>query len=366
MDNSRSDKPTETEQSFATKFAGDRYRRQSAFSAIGKVGQARIGVAKVVIVGVGALGSVIAERLVRAGVGSVRLIDRDWVEWDNLPRQTLFIESDAEKRMPKAVAAAEHLRAINSEADIESVVADLIPNNAAELLKGFDLILDGTDNFETRFLVNDASLEFQIPWIHGGCVGASGQGLVCIPGRTACFRCLMPEPMPADQQATCDSAGVVGPAITMVAGWQAMEAIKILSGNDDAVCRALVTFDFWENEIRYIKLEPHRSGAGCPSCVQQKRDFLDGTRFTATQVLCGRNAVQLQNPSSQPIDLARLEQRLARLGTVNANAFLVRFESVLGNNQPFSITVFRDGRGIVSGTEDPIVARQLFATWIGQ
>jgi molybdopterin-synthase adenylyltransferase len=352
--------------SSATKWVGDRYRRQTAFAGIGKAGQTRLAEAKVVVVGVGALGSVIAERLVRAGVGLVRLIDRDWVEWDNLPRQTLFIESDAVARVPKAVAAANHLRAINSEATIESVVADLIPNNASELLKGFNLILDGTDNFETRFLINDASLEYQVPWIHGGCVGASGQGLVCIPGQTACFRCLMPEPMPADQQATCDSAGVVGPAITIVAGWQAMEAIKLLSGAVDAVCRALVTFDFWENEIRYIRLEPHRSGDGCPCCFQGKRDFLSGTRFSMVQVLCGRNAVQLHNPTGQPIDLARLGQRLANLGAVNSNPFLVRFESVFGENQPFSITVFRDGRGIVSGTEDPVVARQLFATWIGQ
>lgn len=350
----------------AVDLSPDRYRRQAAFAAIGKEGQRKLGASRVVVVGVGALGSVIAERLVRAGIGHIRLIDRDWVEWDNLPRQTLFIESDARNRVPKAIAAAEHLRAINSSISIDPVVSDLIPSNASELLSGFDLLLDGTDNFETRFLINDASLEFHVPWIHGGCIGATGQAMVCIPDETACFRCLMPEPMPADQQATCDSAGVVGPAITMVGGWQAMEAIKLLSGNAAATCRKLVTFDFWENEIRFIKLDPHRTGDGCPSCFQGKREFLRGDRFTNTQILCGRNAVQLQNPTNQSVDLKQLAKRLANLGTVNANPFLLRFERTEGEPVPFLITVFRDGRGIVSGTEDPIVARRLFATWIGQ
>ncbi len=344
----------------------DRYRRQSAFSELGKTGQARLAASRVGVVGIGALGSVIAERLGRAGVGMIRLIDRDWVELDNLPRQALFVESDAQLRLPKAVAAAEHLKAMNSEITIEPMVVDLIPSNAIELLSDVDLILDGTDNFETRFLINDVSLECNIPWLHGGCVGASGQTMACLPNETACFRCLMPEPMPADQQATCDSAGVLGPAIAIIAGWQSMEAIKLLSGHPEAVSRKLHTFDFWHNEFRQIKIEPMRVGTGCPACSLGRRDFLDGSRSTSTQVLCGRNAVQIQNPNNHQIDLRLLAERLSGLGSIVVNPFLLRFESNASDGESFTITVFRDGRGIVAGTEDPVVARRLYATWIGQ
>lgn len=354
------------EGNFSSIHENDRYRRQVAFAELGKAGQARLLGARVAIVGVGALGSVIAERLVRSGVGFFRLIDRDWVEWDNLPRQTLFTESDAKLRLPKSVAAAEHLKAINSETVIEPLVLDLIPANAQDVLSDVDLILDGTDNFETRFLINDVSLECNIPWLHGGCVGASGQMMACIPNVTACFRCLMPEPMPADQQATCDSAGVLGPAITIIAGWQALEAIKILSGHLEAVSRKLTTFDFWHNELRQIKIEPNRVGAGCPACGLGKRDFLDGSRSSLTQTLCGRNAVQIQNPNGHQIDLELLASRLSTLGPVSVNPFLLRFESKLYDDGPFAITVFRDGRGIISGTEDPIMARRIYSAWIGQ
>ena len=344
----------------------DRYRRQTAFAELGKAGQDRLTGSRVAIVGVGALGSVIAERLVRAGVGFVRLIDRDWVEWDNLPRQTLFTESDALEKLPKAIAATTHLQAINSEVTIEPLVVDLVPANAMEVLSDVELVLDGTDNFETRFLINDVSLERGIPWLHGGCVGASGQTMACIPNVTACFRCLMPEPMPADQQATCDSAGVIGPAITIIAGWQALEAIKILSGNREAVSRKLHTFDFWHNEFRQISIQPMRTGVGCPACGNGKRDFLDGSRSSSTQVLCGRNAVQIQTPHGQSINLELLASRLAGQGELTVNPFLLRFENQVSGSDPFTITVFRDGRGIVSGTEDPVMARRLYATWIGQ
>lgn len=344
----------------------DRYRRQSAFAELGKAGQSRLASSRIGIVGVGALGSVIAERLVRAGVGFVRLIDRDWVEWDNLPRQTLFTESDAQQRLPKAISAAHHLEAINCQTTIDAQVVDLVPANALELLADVDLILDGTDNFETRFLINDVSLEREIPWLHGGCIGASGQMMACIPKVTACFRCLMPEPMPADQQATCDSAGVLGPAVSIIASWQAIEAIKLLSGHPEAVSRKLLTFDFWHNEIRQISIEPLRTGLGCPACGMGRRDFLDGSRSSSTQVLCGRNAVQIHNPDRNSVDLDRLAARLSGLGSVTANPFLLRFERQSNEEDPFTITVFRDGRGIVSGTEDPTTARRLYATWIGQ
>lgn len=343
----------------------DRYRRQSAFSPLGREGQRRLSTSRATIVGLGALGSMLAERLVRAGVGSLRLIDRDWVELDNLPRQTLYNEADAKQRLPKAIAALNHLKQINSEIAIETLVTDFVPSNAIDLTRESELIIDGTDNFETRFLINDVSLDSNIPWIHGGCVGANGQGLVILPNSTACFRCLIPEPMPPDQQLTCDSAGVLGPAISFIASWQATEAIKILSGRVSDVCRSLLLFDLWDNDVRMVSIAPNRSGDGCPACYQGKREFLSGERHMATQVLCGRNAVQLQSPGSQQLDLVRLGERLSPFGTVSANPFLLRFEKTI-DDQMITISVFRDGRGIVAGTEDPIEARKLFAIWIGQ
>lgn len=361
----------------------DRYRRQSAYGNLGKAGQERLRNSRIAIVGIGALGSVIAERLGRMGIGTIRLIDRDWVEWDNLPRQTLFDEHDAEQRLPKAIAAESHLRAINSDVHWEAHVCDLVASNAVELLRGFDLILDGTDNFETRFLINDVSLELGIPWVHGGCIGATGQVMGIVPGVTACFRCLMPDPPPADQMATCDSAGVLGPAVSIVASWQAMEAIKILtrprsqetnSSKADDRCE-LITFDMWSNEVRKIFLSPVRpSGnqtspntheplalaAGCPACYEGRRDFLHGDRSSLVQVLCGRNAVQIQSASPGKVDLGRLADRLRADGNLTLNPFLLRFEA-----QNLTMSVFTDGRAIVAGTEDPSVARRFLTHWLG-
>jgi adenylyltransferase/sulfurtransferase len=370
----------------------DRYRRQSAFGKLGKIGQERLRNSRIAIVGVGALGSVIAERLGRMGIGSIRLIDRDWVEWDNLPRQALFTEKDAHQRLPKAVAAEAHLTKINSDVVWDSHVSDLISSNALELLSGFDLILDGTDNFETRFLINDVSLELGIPWVHGGCIGATGQVMAIVPGVTACFRCLMPDPPPADQMATCDSAGVLGPSVSIVASWQAMEAVKILvnatgdpasrkdmaTTNRDSRCE-LMTFDLWSNEVRKIFLSPVRPPEpmalatgdvaterrlipteGCPACFHGRRDFLHGDRSSLIQVLCGRNAVQIQSASPGRLDLVRLADRLRMDGKLTLNAFLLRFET-----ETLTMSVFTDGRAIVAGTEDPAVARRFLTKWLG-
>jgi len=360
----------------------DRYRRQSAFGGLGKLGQERLRQSRVAIVGVGALGSVIAERLGRMGIGKIRLIDRDWVEWDNLPRQTLFTEQDAMNQLPKAIAAENHLRNINSDVQWDSHVLDLVSSNAVELLSAFDLILDGTDNFETRFLINDVSLELGIPWVHGGCIGASGQVMGIIPGVTACFRCLLPEPPPADQLATCDSTGVLGPAVSIVASWQAIEALKILvapklnkgESLEQKRCE-LMTFDMWSNEVRKIFLSPVRptesvassvnkepilATKGCPACFEGRRDFLYGNRSNLVQILCGRNAVQIQNASPERVDLVRLADRLRPSGTIALNPFLLRFET-----ENFVMSLFSDGRAIVAGTEDPSVARRFLTQWLG-
>jgi len=348
----------------------DRYRRQSAFGKLGRAGQERLRNSRIAIVGVGALGSVIAERLGRMGIGAIRLIDRDWVEWDNLPRQTLFTEQDARQRLPKAIAAENQLKQINSDVNFDVQVCDLVASNAIELLSGFDLILDGTDNFETRFLINDVSLELGVPWVHGGCIGATGQVMGIIPGVTACFRCLMPDPPPADQMATCDSAGVLGPAVSIVASWQAMEAVKILVGsNSDATTTKkdnrceLITFDMWSNEVRKIFLSPVRpidQTTGCPACFQGRRDFLHGDRSSLVQVLCGRNAVQIQSASPEKVDLVGLADRLRADGNLTLNPFLLRFEA-----ENLTMSVFTDGRAIVAGTEDPTVARRFLTQWLG-
>lgn len=338
----------------------NRYQRQSNFAPLGIAGQKRLASSRIAIVGIGALGSVIAERLTRAGVGSIRLIDRDWVELSNLSRQTLFTEEDARSQTPKAVAAANHLLAINSEISITTEVADLIPSNAENLLRDIDLILDGTDNFETRFLINDVSLELGLPWIHGGCVGASGQVVTFIPGHTACFRCIMPEPLPADQMATCDINGVLGPAVSIIASWQSMEAIKYLSGNQSKITHEMIAFDFWNNEVRKVKLDPKRLSASCPACGAGARDFLNGKLSTSAQVLCGRNAVQIQSSTSNPVDLGKLKERLSTLGIVSQNPFLLKFEK-----EGYVVTVFKDGRSIIAGTEDPIEARRIYSQWIG-
>jgi len=360
--------------------ANDRYRRQLAYGNLGRLGQERLRESRIAIVGVGALGSVIAERLGRMGIGKIRLIDRDWVEWDNLPRQSLFTEQDARDRLPKAIAAESHLKKINSDVHWESHVSDLVASNAVELLSEFDLILDGTDNFETRFLINDVSLELGIPWVHGGCIGATGQVMGMIPGVTACFRCLLPEPPPADQMATCDSAGVLGPAVSIVASWQAMEAVKILAVAREVLGESvqekrceLMTFDMWSNDVRKVFLSPVRPiksfanpgtaeslATGCPACFEGRRDFLHGNRSALVQILCGRNAVQIQSASPEKVDLVRLADRLRPSGTVAINPFLLRFET-----DSLIMSVFSDGRAIVAGTEDPAVARRFLTHWLG-
>ena len=250
----------------------DRYARQWRFAPLGAAGQDRLGSSTVLICGCGALGSVIAERLARAGVGKLRLVDRDWVELTNLQRQSLFTEEHARQAAPKAVAAAEVLAQVNHQITIEPVVEDLTCDNIQTLASGCDLILDGTDNFETRLLINDYCLRFSVPWVHGGCLGASGQVMPVLPGQTAFFRCLVPELPPPDALQSSDTAGVLGPAVGLIACWQAAEALKILSGHLEAVCRRLLVLDCWHTDCRLVNLKPV---SDCPAC-QRASPFLEG------------------------------------------------------------------------------------------
>lgn len=341
--------------------ASDRYNRASQFAPLGSHGQARIEASRVVVMGCGALGSMIAERLARSGVGLLRIVDRDWVELSNLQRQTLFTEEDARLGAPKAIAAASAIQRINSSIQVEPLVEDVTHLNIERLAQGVDLILDGTDNFETRLLINDYSMANSIPWVHGGCLGSSGQVMSILPRVTACFRCLVPELPPLDAMPTCDTAGVLGPAIGLVASWQAAEALKILSGNLDAVCRQLITIDTWHTSCRLLSLDRLRDTANCPACSLNEYPFLSGQRSVQATVLCGKNAVQLApSATGARLDLAAMEESLSRVGTVTRNAYMLRLSL-----PEHRLTLFLDGRAVVEGTTDTAVARTLVARLLG-
>ncbi|PQO40057.1 ThiF family adenylyltransferase [Blastopirellula marina] len=338
----------------------DRYARQVSYYAIGAEGQAKLAGGTALVVGLGALGSVIAETLARAGVGRLRIVDRDFLEWNNLQRQVLYAEQDVRDRLPKAVAAEKRLRAVNSEIVIEPHVCDVDYRNIEELAAGVDVIIDGTDNFGVRFLLNDASLKLGVPWIYGGCVGAEGRMMVIVPGETPCFRCLMPEPPPAEMTPTCDTAGVVAPIVNVVASLEALEAIKLLSGNRDALQRDLVVVDLWENRWRQVKLDNLRDNADCPACGQQKYEWLRGDLGGQSTVLCGRNAVQISFPDRPAVSLEALAEKLTGVGRVEKNPYLLRLHV-----DDYVITIFPDARAIIAGTTEPSVARTLYARYVG-
>ena len=335
----------------------DRYRRQKAFLEVGEAGQQLLANSRIAICGMGALGAMVAERLCRMGVGFLRLIDRDWVELDNLPRQALYTTEDAIEIRPKSIAAQTHLMAINPDILLEPIVEDLTFQNAETRLCDVDCIVDGTDNFETRFLLNDVSWKLGIPWVHAGVVGTSGQTMAFVPNKTACFRCLMPEIPPIEQMQTCDNTGVLGAAVGVIASWQAMEAIKIVLRKDVAGDGFLRVFDLWEGEVRKIRVPRSPS---CRVCSAGLYDFLTGDVGTTARVLCGRGAVQIQSSGRERIDLEVLAERLRTEGGVFASRFLVRFSI-----PPHSVSVFSDGRAIVHGTENPDEARKIYARWIG-
>jgi adenylyltransferase/sulfurtransferase len=331
-----------------------RYSRQIRFSGIGEAGQAKIRAARVAIVGCGALGSFQAEALARAGVGMLRLIDRDYVEESNLQRQFLYDESDAAESIPKAAAARRRLLKVNSEVEIQAEVADLTPANIDDLLEEIDLILDGTDNFETRYLINDWAVANGKPWIYGAAVGGYGLTMPVIPGKTCCFACVYPEP-PQGAQPTCETAGVLGSVTASVAAWQAATALKILVDGEPP-SRKITTLDLWAGTTRQISQPP--ADPNCVVCGCGEYRYLNGKR-RAPISLCGRNAVQIHE-RRRPVDLVELAQRLSATGPVRANEFALRFQV-----PPHEITVFPDGRAIIKGTTDPGVARSLYSRYIG-
>ncbi|HEY6341229.1 MAG TPA: ThiF family adenylyltransferase [Bryobacteraceae bacterium] len=335
--------------------ADERYSRQWRFAPLGPEGQRRIRGSRVAVVGLGALGSAAVELLARAGVGALRLIDRDFVELSNLQRQFLYDEADASEALPKAVAAARRLAHVNSSVELEPCVADLAPSSAGELLGGADLILDGTDNFETRYLINDFAVREGVPWIYGAAVGSYGLKLAMVGGAAACFRCVYPE-APRGAQPTCETEGVLGPLTAAIASLQAADALKILALGREAVNPRLTTIDVWTGEIRQIA--PGARDPRCPCCARREFPYLDGRR-RAPISLCGRNAVQIHE-RSRPIDLAELAGRLSPLARVRVNEFALR-----ATIDRYELTVFPDGRAIVRGTTDAGVARGVYARYVG-
>src|SRR5579863_6514312 len=340
----------------------ERYSKQVLFSEIREAGQRRLLASRAVLCGCGALGSVLADTLVRAGVGRLRIVDRDFVELSNLQRQVLFDESDVATRLPKAVAAAEKLRRINSQVKIEPVVADIDHNNVVRLIEKHDLILDGSDNFELRFLINDASLDTRIPWIYAGVIGSHGQEMPIFPGESACLRCLIDRVPDPGTTETCDTAGVIGPAVQVVASLEAVDALKILSGRTDRVSRTLTYVDIWEGTFRRLNIGDLRERGDCPACKRGERNWLSGTHGSRTTVLCGRNAVQVSPSQQSLLHFEEMAIQLSEVGHVNFNAYLLRLAPF---DTPYELTLFRDGRAIIKGTEDLGVARAVYSRYIG-
>ena len=338
----------------------DRYSRQMRFAPIGEAGQQRLLASRALVCGCGALGSVLTNTLARSGVGKLRIVDRDFVETSNLQRQVLFDEDDVAAQLPKAVAAANKLRRINSTIEIEPIVADVDHANILSLLDGVDVLVDGTDNFETRFLLNDAAVKLGVPWVYGGCIGAGGQTMTILPGETPCLRCLVQEAPPPGAMETCDTAGILSPIINVIASIQAMEAIKILSGHRDAIQRNLLVFDLWENRVLPMKAGSLRDAGDCPTCCRREFPWLSGERGSHTAVLCGRNAVQLIHPGGMRLSLEALADKLAGVGRVTRNPFLLRLAV-----DDYLLTVFPDGRAIIGGTDDIPTARTIYAKYIG-
>jgi molybdopterin-synthase adenylyltransferase len=335
----------------------DRYSRQILFSGIGEEGQQRLLAARALIVGCGALGSAHAESLARAGVGHLRIVDRDFVEPSNLQRQTMFTESDAEQRLPKAVAAANHLRQINSEVQVEPHIIDLNYSSIEQLLEGCDVVIDGTDNFATRYLINDACVKHKIDWIYGAAVGSYGVTMTIRPHQTACLRCIFEEAPPAASTPTCDTSGVIMPIISVVSAVQVCEALKLITGRVEDLHRSLMQFDVWRNEWRRIGTGTPR--ADCPTCGLELYETLSRSTEGAA-VLCGRDAIQISPSQPTRVNFSSLAERLRRAGEVKFNEYLLRFKT-----GEFELTIFQDARSIIRGTDEIAVARSLYAKYIG-
>lgn len=339
-----------------------RYSRQMLYEKIGEEGQRKLRSARGVLIGCGAIGSVQADILVRAGIGTLKICDRDFVEYDNLQRQVLFDENDVRENIPKAEAAARKLRRINSDVTVEPIVCDVNHTNIERLAEGYDIILDGTDNFETRYLINDLAVKTNRPWVYGAVVGVTGLCMTVIPHDTPCLRCVFEQAPPADMNPTCDTAGVLMPTVNMVGSWQAIEVIKLLTGNADQINRHLVQLDLWSGRVINLNVGAGGDGEKCPCCQRGEFPYLNGDTVSSTTTLCGRNAVQIRPATSQRIDFDIIAEKLEAVanGSVARNRFLIR--ATIGDHE---LTVFADGRAIIKGTEDQDQARSLYAKFVG-
>jgi molybdopterin/thiamine biosynthesis adenylyltransferase len=351
--------PTASISSGAT---SDRYARQTLFVGIGREGQERLLASRVAIIGCGALGTVLANNLARAGVGHLIIADRDFIEANNLQRQVLFDEDDLTRNLPKAVAAAQKINRINSTITVEPLVEDINADNIEEIVARVDLVMDGTDNFETRYLINDACIKAGRPWVYSGVIASYGVTMNILPGITPCLRCVFPEmPMPGTTP-TCDTAGVINGIVGAISSIASTEALKILLKREEKINRAMLWMDLWENTQDQIEL-PRMPN--CPACDQGQYEFLEAGETSQGTSLCGRNAVQVRPPRSistgnSKLDLAGLAARLHEVGEVSHNEFLLRFRV-----DGYELTLFPDARAIIKGTDNPALARSLYARYIG-
>ena len=339
----------------------DRYSRQILFQQVGETGQLKLLNSKVAIVGVGALGTVIANHLVRSGVGFIRLIDRDLVELSNLQRQSLFDEEDARLQLPKVIAAQNRLNRINSTVTVDAVIADVNLENAEELLTGMDCIVDGTDNFMTRFLINDVAIKYGIAWVHGAAVSSRGMFTTIIPGKTPCYRCLFPH-VPTGRGETCDTVGVLSPITDIIGSFQALETIKILIG--EKTTSNLEQIDIWDYSTMQMDISMGKN-PNCPTCVNHQFDFLDrSSKYqVAYTTLCGRNTVQINPRHKRELDVRKLADFLKKSGKVTGNDYLIRFSP--DEDEDTSIVVFKDTRVLIHGTNDVVKAKLLYSKYIG-
>lgn len=335
----------------------DRYLRQTIFAPLGKAGQQKLLSAHVAIIGCGANGSVMANTLARAGVGSLVIVDRDFVELNNLQRQILFDEDDVKNGAPKAIAAVEKLRRINSTIEIRAVVADVNAENVEEFARGATLVMDGTDNFETRFLINDACVKHGVPWVYAGAVASYGMTTTIVPRETACLRCLFQKEPTPGALPTCDTAGVLGPIVNVMASIASAEALKLIAGAG-ARNAGLINIDLWDNSFEAFAVARN---SNCVCCAQNRYEYLDGKRGgVMTASLCGRNSVQVNPGRGHALDLPRLAERLHEVGEVTLNEYLLKFQ--IAN---FELTIFPDARAIIKGTDDATVARSVYAKYVG-
>jgi molybdopterin-synthase adenylyltransferase len=345
-----------------------RYNRQMLWPQIGIEGQKKLRAAKVLLVGCGALGTVLGNLLARAGVGHITIVDRDYIEVTNLQRQVLFDHDDIEQNLPKAVAAQKKIARINPEITVEAVVADINHTNIENYAAGKDLLLDGTDNFETRFLINDVSVKHKVPWIYGAVISAMGLAMTILPEETPCLRCIFETIPPPGMNPTCDTAGVLGPTVSVVSSWQALEAMKLLTGNRKDLSRYLFSFDMWDNRWQQLNIAKAREVADCPCCKHRDFEYLSGKFASATTSLCGRNAVQISRAAGDKVDFERIAENLRNVGKATFNKFMLKCGIVEGGGErrkEFELTLFADGRAIIKGTNDASVARNVYAKYVG-